>query len=123
MSSPLKTFRIEKKQGEFKDFGLAPDDPYPLKGVTYPSDYGDIEGYIAEDGANLDFFVGSDGERFGYIRVFRPELKDGEHKFYAWLSDEQVDGIQSEFAPVLIEHVSLDSEYALLQAIEPFKIL
>lgn len=121
MTSPLETFRIEKHMGERKDFGLAPDDPYPLKGVTYPSDYGDIEGYIGEDGANLDFFIGNGGANYGFIRVYRPELENGEHKFYVKLTDEQVVGVLSEFDPVLIEHVALDSEQSLLQAIQPFR--
>ncbi len=121
MDSPLETFRIEKHAGERKDFGLPPDDPYPLRGVTYPSDYGDIEGYIGEDGANLDFFIGNEGDKYGFIRVFRPELKDGEHKFYAQLTEAQVDGVKNEFAPVIIEHVDLGSEEALLLAIEPFR--
>ncbi len=121
MQSPLETFRIEKHTGERKDFGLSPDDPYPLRGVTYPSDYGDIEGFIGEDGANLDFFIGTEGDKYGFIRVYRPELEDGEHKFYALLTDDQVQSVQTEFAPVLIEHVSLDSEQDLLRAIEPFR--
>ncbi len=121
MESPLDTFRIEKHKGERKDFGLASDDPYPLKGVTYPSDYGDIESFIGEDGANLDFFIGDNGDKYGYIRVYRPELKHGERKFYALLSDEQVQGIKTEFAPVLIEYVVLVSHKDLILAIEPQK--
>lgn len=55
LQPPFDTFKIEKHAGEYKDFGASED--YPLKGVTYPVDYGDIQGYVAEDGANLDLFV------------------------------------------------------------------
>ena len=121
LQPPFDTFRLEKHAGEYKDFELSDNDPYPLKGVTYPSDYGDIEGYIGEDGANLDFFVGSNGTNYGFIRVYRPELENGEHKFYVGLTDEQVEGIKNEFEPVLIEHVVLDSVQDLLHAIRPFQ--
>jgi hypothetical protein len=119
--SPLQTFRIEKHAGEHKDFGLAADDPYPLRGVTYLCDYGDIQGYAGEDGADLDFFMGQAGDKFGFIRVSRPELPDGEHKFYAHLTDDEVTAVQTQFAPVLIEHVAFASEQELLQAIEPYR--
>jgi hypothetical protein len=119
--SPLGTFRVEKHAGEHKDFGLSDDDPYPLRGVTYPCDYGDIEGYTGEDEANLDFFMGKDGDKFGFIKVSRPELSDGEHKFYARLTGEEVAAVRAAFAPVIIEHVSFQSEKDLLLAIEPFQ--
>lgn len=54
LPAPFDTFRLEKQAGEYKDFGITADNPYPLKGVTYPVNYGDIPGYIGEDDANLD---------------------------------------------------------------------
>lgn len=120
-ASPLDTFRVEKHAGEHKDFGLPVDDPYPLRGITYPCDYGDIEGYIGEDGANLDFFMGKVGSRYGYIKVSRPELRDGEHKFYAKLTDKEVAAVQEAFTPVILEHVPISSEKDLIAAIEPFR--
>ena len=120
LQPPFNTFRIEKRAGEYKDFGLPPESTYPLKGVTYPVDYGDIEGYIAEDEANLDLFVGS-GEYSGYLRVMRPELKEGEHKFYLNLTAEEEKSVINEFSPVIIDHGRYNSVLELTEAIEPFR--
>lgn len=56
MTAPFNTFKIEKKAGEYKSFAGLNDD-YPLKGVTYPVDYGDITGYTGQDGANLIYLL------------------------------------------------------------------
>ena len=48
---------IENKAGTYKSFYTEGDpvwDKYPLKGATYPVDYGCIEGYTGEDEAELD---------------------------------------------------------------------
>jgi len=95
--SLLNAFHIEKREGEYKDFGLPEDDPYPLRGVTYPCNYGYVDGYKGEDGAELDFFMGEGGDRSGYIVVSRPELPHGEHKFYTNLTDDQVEKVLKEF--------------------------
>jgi hypothetical protein len=118
---PFDTFKIEKHAGEYKDFGTNSD--YPLKGVTYPVDYGDIQGYIAEDGANLDLFVGNSNtiDNFGYIKVFRPELTNGEHKIYIHMTDEDESAMLKEFEPVLIAHGRYETTDALLAAIEQFR--
>jgi hypothetical protein len=121
MSSPLDTFAIEKPAGSYKDFQIAESDPYPLKGVTYPVDYGDIEGYYGEDGDKLDFFMGTNGRNFGYIKVDRPDFEGGEHKFYARLSVDEVEAVKTAFAPVTLEHVAFLSEDELIQALEPFR--
>lgn len=116
---PLDTFQIEKHAGEYKDFGNNND--YPLKGVTYPVDYGDIEGYIGEDGAQLDFFVGTDGDKHGFIKVFRPELPDGEHKFYVNLTDDEENAVINEFKSVITEQVRFNSIDDLVRDIQRFK--
>ncbi|MGB4768133.1 MAG: hypothetical protein WBP22_02640 [Candidatus Saccharimonas sp.] len=121
LEKPFDTFRVEKKAGEYKDFGTANSD-YPLKGVTYPVDYGDIEGYTGEDGANLDLFVG-DGSIDGYFIVYRPELENGEHKFYLNLTEEEEASVLAEFAPVITEQNRFESYADLLSAIEAFKTL
>ncbi len=114
--NPFDGFRVEKKAGDYKDFG-----DYPLKGVTYPVDYGDIEGYLGEDGANLDVFMGAHGSNSGYIKVSRPELADGEHKFYLKVTDDEERMILEQFAPVLIASHRFETDDELQAAIEPFK--
>lgn len=119
--SPFDTFRLEKRAGEYKDFGVKVDSPYPLKGVTYPVDYGDIEGYVGEDGCNLDIFKGNHGHIYGFIKVFRPELTDGEHKFYIWLTDDEESRLLKEFQPVILANGRYGTYEELLKALEPFK--
>jgi inorganic pyrophosphatase len=120
LQSPFDTLRIEKHAGEYKDF-RNPESDYPLKGVTYPVDYGDIDGYLGEDGANLDIFMGHNGTIFGYIKVYRPELTDGEHKFYLYLTEDEERAVLSEFNSVILENNRLKSLDHLIEAIEPFK--
>lgn len=119
---PFDTLRIEKHAGEYKDFGN-PESDYPLKGVTYPVDYGDIDGYLGEDGANLDVFMGYSGTIFGYIKVFRPELPNGEHKFYLYLTEDEERAILKEFGPVILKNDRFKSIDELTQAVKPFKQL
>lgn len=73
---------IENTKGSYKSFKTE-NDPvwhsYPLKGITYPVDYGCIEGYEGEDGAELDIFVGN-GDKNGYIKVRRLDVS-AETKF------------------------------------------
>jgi hypothetical protein len=118
--NPFDSFRVEKQAGEYKDFGDVGD--YPLKGVTYPVAYGDIEGYVGEDGANLDIFMGNQGKVCGYIKVFRPELADGEHKFYLNVTDEEEQAILEQFAPVIMKGHRFETEDELYAAIEPFRV-
>jgi len=122
LEPPFDTFRIEKHAGERKDFGLAPDDPYPLKGVTYPVNYGDIEGYTGEDGARLDLFVGTnDNGIMGYIKVTRPDVTETETKFFIRVSVDDEAAILEQFKPVLSGHGRFTSQYELLHAVEVFK--
>jgi hypothetical protein len=114
------TFRLEKKAGEYKDFNLPDGDPYPLKGVTYPVDYGDIAGYLGEDGHNLDIFLGRTGEINGYILVSRPDLVDGEHKFYVNVTESEEKAILNEFGPTILGQGRYDSMSKLLDAIQKF---
>ncbi|HSW99854.1 MAG TPA: hypothetical protein VLH38_02345 [Patescibacteria group bacterium] len=120
--SPLSAITIEMHPGEYKDFGVAQDSDYPLAGVTFASEYGFLPGYIGEDGAELDFFVGSqvDGKQGSFI-VFRPELKNGEHKFYVAMSDEELERTLIEYTPVIVQHISFKTNEELLAAILPFR--
>lgn len=117
---PFNTFRLEKRAGEFKDFEIPADDPYPLKGVTYPVNYGDIPDYIGEDGDDLDIFLGN-GSLNGFIKVARPDLEDGEHKFYVNLTEEEEAAVLKEFALVLISNMRFSTFDEIITAIQPFK--
>lgn len=121
LEPPFNTFRLEKHAGEYKDFGVSADSSYPLRGVTYPVDYGDIEGYQGEDGANLDIFMGREGTISGYLKVMRPELPDGEHKFYVNLTEDEEAAVLKEFAPVILEHGRFKNTDELTVAIQPFQ--
>ncbi len=122
LPKPFDTFRLEIEAGGYKDFHVAPDDPYPLKGVTYPVNYGDISGYSGEDTHPLDVFVGGSGDLFGYFCVDRPDVDGGkEHKFYLYLSEEEEKAVLEAFAPVLLDHARYESLEELQKAVEPFK--
>lgn len=122
LSSPLNNFVVDVPARQYYDFELAPDSTYPLKGVTYPVDYGNVPGYTTEDGHELDLFVGSlpDG-LVGYIVVDRGAGNPNEHKFYVGLTPVEIDEAKSQLKPVLVEHKSLKNVEALLGMIGQFK--
>ncbi len=122
LPEPFHTFRLEKNPGEYKDFHIAPDDPYPLKGVTFPTYYGDIKGYVGEDGHDLDIFVGTGGI-FGFFQVYRSDVVGGiEHKFCVNITESEEFAILEAFRPVLREHGRFDSYDDLVKAILPFRV-
>jgi len=122
LPEPLNTFVIDIRANEYYDFELPCDSTYPLKGVTYPVDYGHIEGYTSEDGHKLDLFVGSkpDGVT-GYVLVFRGEDRPNEHKFLVGLTNEEWQKVQRELEPVLIGHDTFADLTGLLDAIKKFE--
>ena len=93
---------IENPKGSYKSFGIE-NDPiwkdYPLSGVTYPVDYGYIEGYQSEDGQDLDVFRGS-GHLNGYIKVWRCDVPI-ETKIAMNVTQEEWDEIIKTFEPVI----------------------
>lgn len=117
--SPFDTFRHEIPAGSYKSFGIPDNDPYPLKGVTYPVEYGDIPGYVGEDGDDLDVFVGS-GSLYGFIQVWRPDVPT-EHKFYVNLTEDEEAAVLKAFEPVLETSGRYESYSELLAAIQPFQ--
>lgn len=120
LPAPLNTIFVEMQPGDYKDFGSAGD--YPLKGVTFASQYGYLPGFTGEDGVELDFFVGSQQDGLcGSFTVFRPELKDGEHKFYVAMTDNELAKTLEEYKPVLLKHEPLKNIDELLQAVRPFE--
>lgn len=113
---------IENPKGSYKSFNIEGDpvwSSYPLKGVTYPVDYGYIDGYIAEDGAELDIFVGT-GNISGYIIVWRIDVPT-ETKMFVNLTIEELELVKKEFAPVL-NSVEILNKEALTATVEKFKI-
>ena len=109
------TIVIENKKGSYKSFEIEGDPvwlKYPLAGVTYPVDYGYIEGYVSEDGHDLDVFVGSGDATIGavlngYIRVWRYDVPE-ETKMFMNLTQEELDAVIAAFKPVLVESRVLD---------------
>lgn len=122
LPQPLDTFVVDVPANQYYDFKLSPDSTYPLKGVTYPVDYGNIPGYTAEDRHELDFFVGNqaDGEA-GSIVVDRGSIIGHERKFYIGLTKDELSLVLEELKPVLIDHQSLSDTNSVLAAIEVYK--
>jgi len=89
------------------------------QGVTYPVDYGCIDGYKGEDEAELDIFVGS-GHKNGYIKVWRLDVPE-ETKFFIKLTDEELNDVLQVFKPVLLKYEILDDKN-FVSEIEKFKI-
>jgi len=120
LPAPLNTIVIENKKGTYKDFHASSD--YPLKGVTYPVDYGYLPGYLGEDKADLDFFVGSEETGLsGFIRVSRPDTENGETKFFTNVSADDIKAICEAFKPVLIERQTFENGDELFKAIDKLK--
>lgn len=101
---------IENSKGSYKSFEIE-NDPvwknYPLAGVTYPVDYGYIEGYKSEDGHDLDVFVGS-GTLNGYIKIWRYDVPI-ETKFALNVTQKEWDEIVEIFSPVIKEKKVFDT--------------
>lgn len=120
LPAPLNIIVIENKRGTHKDFHASSD--YPLKGVTYPVDYGYLPGYLGEDKVDLDFFVGNKNPGIcGYIRVSRPDTENGETKFFTNVISEDIKAICEAFKPVLLESHIYSSADELLGSLVTFK--
>jgi len=105
---------IENQKGSYKSFEIKNDplwENYPISGVTYPVDYGYIEGYKSEDGHDLDVFVGS-GKLNGYIKIWRCDVPI-ETKFITNVTEEEWNEIVKIFSPVIKEQklFEKDSEF------------
>ena len=105
---------IENPKGTYKSFEIE-NDPiwkdYPLSGVTYPVDYGYIEGYQSEDGQDLDVFRGS-GDLNGYIKVWRCDVPI-ETKIVINVTQDEWDEIVKIFSPVIKEKMLFDGDKGL----------
>jgi phage protein U len=112
----LQNVVIEQRAGTRKDFDAPAS--YPLKGVTYPTDYGYVQGTLAEDGDALDLFLGT-GDIHGCIIVDRPDC-DRETKMFYGCTPTEVVAIHVEFAPVLLDEKVLHEE-DFLEVLESYK--
>ena len=125
LPKPLNTILVEQKSGEYKDFHIASDDPDPMKGVTYSTNYGFLPGYTGEDGHELDFFVGTqpDSGNVGYLLMHRPDIGEEvqEHKFYLAMTDKELESTLESFAQVSRGQVAYKDVSELLLEIEKFK--
>jgi len=105
---------IDQPKGSYKDFELEKNQlEYPLEGVTYPTDYGFIKGYMGEDKHDLDVFVGK-GDLQGAIVVFRPDIEaQWETKTYLRLTEFELKDVLEEFEPVLGSHTPMKKAFFL----------
>jgi hypothetical protein len=113
------TIIIEYPRGSYKSFELPAGSTYPLAGVTYPVDYGSIDGYVGEDEDSLDVFVGT-GTLSGFIEVRREDVPF-ETKFVYKVTDKEWKEIIHAFAPVLKNKELFADEEELNTKIAQFK--
>ncbi len=113
---------IENPKGSYKSFEIE-NDPvwkdYPLAGVTYPVDYGYIEGYNSEDGHDLDVFTGT-GDRYGYIKVWRYDVPL-ETKMALRVTESEWQDILKTFAPVIKDSQIFANEKDFLDFLATYK--
>ncbi len=86
--------------------------------MTYPVDYGYIQGYKGEDGAGLDLFEGT-GDINGFIQVWRLDVPK-ETKFFIGLTSGELKRVLSVFDPVLVDYKILEDE-SFISEIEKFR--
>lgn len=109
---------IENLRGSYKKFADSLDE-YPILGVTFPVHYGYIDGYIGEDKADLDVFVGS-GDVHGMMRVNRVDVVGGvETKFIIYVTETEYQAIEELYKPVLREMRKI-SEYEIIALLPEF---
>ncbi len=113
---------MENKKESYKSFEIEDDliwKDYPLKGVTYPTDYGYVEGYKSEDGHDLDVFIGT-GYLNGYIKVWRCDVPL-ETKFILGVTVEEYDKIIETFLPVIKEQSRFSNDLECLDKLNLYK--
>ena len=111
---------IENIRGSYKKF-VDTLDEYPVLGVTFPTHYGYIEGYIGEDKHDLDVFIGN-GELLGYIKFKRDDVEGGlETKMFLNVSENELNAIIEAYKPVVNNVVRFNSEDDFMSFIKSFK--
>ena len=118
LSLELK-FVIENPKGSYKKFADTLEE-YPVLGVTFPTHYGYIDGYVSEDGHDLDMFIGS-GNLYGILRVNRDDVPDGiETKIILYVTENEYQQIQEAYSPV-IQEIKMLSDQEIVNVITSFK--
>jgi hypothetical protein len=123
LPAPLDTFVVDLPAGQYYDFELPPDSPYPVKGVIYPVDCGHIQGYNGKQKKHeLNLLVGNtaDGE-VGCIEVNRGPDVEAEHTFYVALSKEEISQIAEALELSMVSHTAYKDIPGLVEQIEKFK--
>jgi hypothetical protein len=93
---------IENPKGSYKKFADSLEE-YPALGVTFPTHYGYIDGYLSEDSHDLDVFIGS-GNIHGILRVNRDDAPDGiETKIILYVTENEYLEIEKAYKPVINE--------------------
>lgn len=118
LSLELK-FVIENPKGSYKKFADTLDE-YPILGVTFPTHYGYIDGYMSEDHHDLDVFIGS-GNLFGILRVKRDDVPGGiETKVMFYVTEKEYEEIEQAYKLVIHEMKTLNEE-EMVQLVTSFK--
>jgi len=121
LPKPLDSFVVENPTGSYKDFQLAEDDDYPLRGVEFFANYGYLPGFTGEDGHDLDLFVGdAENGECGFFIVWRNDAPK-EHKFYVNMSEEQLNKTLNAYSKVLVSQESLPDVNTVIVSIDSFK--
>ena len=112
-------FTIESPRGTYKKFADTLKE-YPLLGVTFPTDYGYINGYVSEDFHDLDVFIGS-GKIHGILRVNREDVPGGiETKIILYVTEKEYTEIENAYKPVINELVKI-TEKNLVEYLKKFR--
>jgi lactoylglutathione lyase len=111
---------IENLRGSYKKFADSLDE-YSILGVTFPTHYGYIKGYISEDNHDLDVFVGN-GSLFGFIKIKRDDVPGGiETKVFLHISKDEYTEIENAYMPVIETITLLPDENTFLSFLQKFK--
>lgn len=100
---------IENPKGTYKKFADTIDE-YPVLGVTFPTHYGYIDGYIGEDSHDLDVFIGS-GDIYGILKVNREDVPGGvETKIIMYVTENEYVEIEKAYQPVINDLAKIDEQ-------------
>jgi inorganic pyrophosphatase/uncharacterized protein YjeT (DUF2065 family) len=123
LAEMMSGFTVDQPRGSYRQFRDPSDaalKDYPIEGVTYPTDYGYLPGYVGEDDDDLDVFKGSGGTH-GVMRVNRPDARGGaETKLLYGMTPEEMSAVLKAFGPVVNSHREV-AETELADLLSSFK--